>query len=590
MSEQNGSKPQQGKSLLAFDVGSIHTRAVLFDLVEGRYRFLAAGQGMSTAGAPLFDASEGIRIALDELQKIAGRAMVDKDEGLIIPSTSDGHGADQVSITYSGGPPLKTVLVGLLDQVSLASITNLAHTTYTDIVEVISLTDHKRDDEQLDNILKINPDVVLIAGGTDKGASNSVLKMVNILGLALHLMPKNKRPDVLFAGNSKLAPQVKLFIERLTHMHVAPNVRPTLTNEQLGPAQAILSDIFREINTLRIHGLEELDALSGGHLMPTSTGLGRVIRFFSKIIPFPTTRGVLGLDIGATATTVAGSFNGDLRLRVFSELGMGSGLQGVLDNSKLEEITRWIPLEVSNQYVLNYIQNKILAPATLPATKQDMAIEQALAREVMRLAIRDLGDRFPRNALHVAGNPLPLFDPIVISGGVVAHAPTPADSLLMILDALQPSGIHQIILDKNNLAPMLGATASINPLLVSQLLLDPTAFLNLGFIISPVSNAKSGVPVVRVRIQYENGQQHTATIHQGNIQKLPLAIGQKAKLYIDPLQRADIGSGRGKSISRGVIGGPFGIVVDARGRPLNLADNPARRRAQLQTWLSAMKK
>lgn len=590
MSNQNGNQPPKGKSLLAFDIGTINTRAVLFDLVEGRYRFLATGKGMTTAGAPLFDASEGIRIALDELQKIAGRALVDQDEQIIVPSTNDGHGADQIAITMSGGPPLKTVLVGLLDKVSLASINNLAHTTYTDIVETISLTDHKRDDEQLDNILKINPDVVLIAGGTNDGASKTVLQMVNILGLALHLLPKNNRPEVLYAGNPQLVPQIKTFLERMTTLHIAPNVRPTLTDEQLGPAQSILAEVFRGVMTQHIHGVGDLDFLSGGNLIPTSTGLGRVVRFFSKIVPFPSSKGVLGIDIGASATTVAGAFDGELRQRVYPNLGMGSGLQGVLENSQIEEITRWISLEASDQYVINYIQNKIVNPATVPATEQDMAIEQALAREVMRLAIEDAEERFPKNVPRIAGSPMPNFDPIVVSGSVIANSPSPAESLLMILDALQPTGIHQIILDKNNLSPMLGAAASINPLLVSQILLDPTAFLNLGYIISPVSKAKPGSPVLRLRIVSESGKQQKFNVHQGNIQKLPLSIGQRAKLYIDPLQRADIGRGPGKSISQSVIGGPFGIVVDARGRPLVLAERTGRRRAQLLTWLSALQR
>ncbi len=68
---------------------------------------------------------------------------------------------------------------------------------------------------------------------------------------------------------------------------------------------------------------------------------------------------------------------------------------------------------------------------------------------------------------------LPTFDPIVVSGGVLTNAPSPAHSLLMILDALQPTGIQRILLDINHLAPGLGAASSVVPGLVSQLILDP---------------------------------------------------------------------------------------------------------------------
>lgn len=41
-----------GNSLLAIDVGAANTRAVLFDVIEGEYRFVASGLAPSTAEAP----------------------------------------------------------------------------------------------------------------------------------------------------------------------------------------------------------------------------------------------------------------------------------------------------------------------------------------------------------------------------------------------------------------------------------------------------------------------------------------------------------------------------------------------------------
>jgi hypothetical protein len=39
-------------SLLAVDVGTITTHAVLFDVVEGHHRFVASGEAYTTAAAP----------------------------------------------------------------------------------------------------------------------------------------------------------------------------------------------------------------------------------------------------------------------------------------------------------------------------------------------------------------------------------------------------------------------------------------------------------------------------------------------------------------------------------------------------------
>jgi len=576
-------------SLMIVDIGSVNTRAALFDTVEGRYRFLVAGTAQTTSNFPLFDASEGVRQALDRLEVISGRKLADEDDKIIIPSTDDGSGADYMATTVSAGEPLKAVVVGLLEKVSLASAANLANTNYTEIIESISLNDRRRPEDQIDTIQRIRPDIILIAGGTDNGASQSVLKLVNAVGLAIYLLPEGHRPEVVFAGNPQLGNQVRNFIEPLAPIHIAPNIRPGLAEEQLGPAQRIITDIFRRINVGRIAGMSELNVWSGGQLLPSSHGLGRVIRFFSKIVPNPDTKGVLGINVGASSTIVAGSFNGDLRMRVFTRTGMGEGLKSVLENTQMEDVLRWLPAEISPTYILDYIQNKITHPATLPATREDLYIEHALAREVMRTSIMNAISSFPKDAKRIQQNTLPVFDPIVVGGAVLTEAPMLSQSLLMILDALEPTGIQRIILDKNNLCSGLGAAAAITPALVAQLLLDPIAFLNLGFIISPVSRAREGTAVLRVRIQYETGHENIIEVRQGNIETIPLPIGQRARIFLDPLHRANIGFGPGRSSSLEVVGGPFGVVVDARGRPIQLHQSNEERHRQLLRWQTSLK-
>ena len=120
----------QGDSLLAVDVGGANTRAVLFDVVEGEYRFLASSSAPSTAEAPFKDVSEGVRNAIASLQAITGRKMLDSERRVITPLQSDGSGVDAFVSTLSAGPALKTVIVGLLSDVSLESARRLAETTY----------------------------------------------------------------------------------------------------------------------------------------------------------------------------------------------------------------------------------------------------------------------------------------------------------------------------------------------------------------------------------------------------------------------------------------------------------------------------
>lgn len=110
-----------GSSLLAVEVGEINTRAVLFDVVEGRYRFLAIGTARTTANAPFNHIGEGVLRAISDLEQITDRKLIGDDEQLIIPSKLDGSGIDLFAATISAGPPLQVIAVGLLEDISLAS-------------------------------------------------------------------------------------------------------------------------------------------------------------------------------------------------------------------------------------------------------------------------------------------------------------------------------------------------------------------------------------------------------------------------------------------------------------------------------------
>ncbi len=114
----------KASSLIAIEVGTINTRASLFDMVEGRYRFLASGKAASTINPPFSDIFEGIQTAIKDLTSISGRPITDENDDLIIPSNSNGDGVDNLVASYSGGKPLKTIVVGLLDNLSLLSAIN----------------------------------------------------------------------------------------------------------------------------------------------------------------------------------------------------------------------------------------------------------------------------------------------------------------------------------------------------------------------------------------------------------------------------------------------------------------------------------
>ena len=577
------STDQSGTSLLAVDVGEVNTRAVLFDVVEGRYRFLAIGTARTTAQAPYNHIGEGVNRAITRLEDITGRELIGDDDRLIVPSKLDGSGIDMFVGTLSAGPPLQVIAVGLLEDISLASVQRLVSTTYAQVVDTLGLNDRKKPEERLDLILSQRPDVIVIAGGTENGATNSVIRMVESVGLACSLMPQEQRPEILFAGNQALNEVVETRLGTLTKHYFAPNVRPAIEIEQLSPAQTRMAEIFRSIRSTHIPGVGDLDEWSGMRLTPTSTAFGRIIQFLSKV--YDPAKGVLGIDVGASATTIAAAFDGELSLGVFPEYGLGIGIPGLLENASIEDIQRWIPLEVGEEYIRDYIFNKKIHPASLPVSTEDLAIEQALARQAIRRAIFAAKDGFPKKIGRSGIDMLPWFEPILATGSVLTKAPSAGQSLLTLLDAVQPTSITTIVLDQSNLAAALGAAAPINPCLSVQVL-ESSAFLSLATVITPISNTRPGTPILRLHVTYESGDETSFDIKQGTLEALPIPMGEAARLRLQPLHRSDVGmGGLGRGGSVRVVGGVLGVVIDARGRPIRLPRDPSRRQDLYKKWL-----
>ena len=571
-----------GNSILAIDVGAANTRAVFFDVVEGEYRFVASGIAPSTAEAPYKDVSEGVRNAIGNLQAILGRALLDNSRNLITPSQPNGSGVDALVATLSAGPTIRTVLVGLLKDVSLESARRLAESTYMRIVETLNISDRRKPDQQIDAVLRARPDLIVIAGGTDGGASRSIQKLLEPIGLASFTMPDDKRPAVLYAGNEKIEEEIKTLIGSLaTSLHFSPNVRPSLDTEDLEPAQRELARMTINIRKRQIRGVDLLDSWSGGHLLPTAYATGRMVRFLAKV--YSSKKGILSVDLGASAAIISAGFSDKSTLNVYPQFGLGENLTGLLNYTKLEDILRWSSLDVSPGVLRDYMYQKAMYPSAIAATKEDLAISQAIARQALYLAMQSARRDFPRNVAGIKPTLTPLFEPILAGGGALSDASRPGQGLLLLLDSIQPVGVTTVIIDQNNLLPLLGVTASQNNILPVQVL-ESGAFLSVGTVVAPVVSAAYGTPILRATLTYENGSESRMDFIYGSLATLPLSSGEAGKLTVQCLRGADVGFGPGRGGTIPVSGGALGVVFDGRGRPLDLPADGVRRRELIKKW------
>jgi hypothetical protein len=566
----------EAESILAIDIGSVNTRVLLFDEAEGTYHFVASAVAPSTVDAPFNDLNEGVHRALLALQQNTDRVLLNIESELILPSKNDGSGVDRMVVTFSAGPALQIVTLGLLPEVSLESANRMASTTYGQVVEFIGLTDNRRPEVQLDAILRAEPDLVILAGGTNDGADHSVLKMVDLIALACKVLPKGKQPVVFYAGNPALAQKVKESLERLTSVYVAPNIRPHIDREDIFSGAESLANTVSQMRLQKLNGLEGLGGKSPIPPQPGSSAFGSLIRFFSRV--YDPTKGVLGIDMGASWTTVATAFDGRLSLSTLP-VGMGRGLKNFMRQVPLADILQWLPIDIPADVVRDYLWQKSLYPASIPMTDETLAIEQSAARQMLYTSIIALIQQGLNNGWY--------FEPIFVAGSTLTHAPTSAQTLLMLLDGIQPLGITSLLLDPHGLTTSLGAIAQFNSLLPVQVV-ESSAYFNLATVISPISSEKFGTPILNMRLELGEGNENSYTVKQGSLVMLPLRPGQKAKVYFEPLRRLTLDPRNWKK-GFDIYGGICGAVIDARGRPLQLPRDDVHRRELHTRWAEALK-
>jgi hypothetical protein len=80
------------------------------------------------------------------------------------------------------------------------------------------------------------------------------------------------------------------------------------------------------------------------------------------------------------------------------------------------------------------------------------------------------------------------------------------------------------------------------------------------------------------------GQTRSLEVRFGELKLVPLDAGQRAKVTARPAKTFDLGSGPGQAVTREICGGVVGLILDGRGRPLELPGSRETRLRKLLEW------
>jgi hypothetical protein len=561
-------------TFLLADCGTAHTRVSLFDLVNGVYRLVAQTSVPSTVGGPWLNVMAGIQHAIKQLTELTGRSFLSPEGDLLRPARPSGAGVDFFALTISAAEPLRSVVVGLLDDVSVASARRALATNYTQEVERLSLSDARSARQQIDAVREARPELILLAGGTDDGLNDRLLRLVETMAFGLSLAESDRQPSVVFAGNRRVRDDVTRLLGELSDLHITDNVRPGLDAEQPFAAATVIDQIYQERKVSLVPGTDDLARWGQLPLLPTATAFGRAVHNLSVLRAGL----VIGIDLGSASAIMAAATPEQVELSVRTDLGLGKPVENLPEMIDFDCLRPWLPETFTLDALRDFALYKSLHSRSIPVTEEEIQLEQALTRGALQLLVRD-------TAAMWRWSPQEQIRPemLVLRGAPLVHTPRPGQALLMALDALEPAGFFPVALDRYHVLPALGLLAERFPLAVVQSL-DSGALFDLGWVVVPTGYAQPGQRVLEVEMRTEHGSQLTLDVPFGTIEVLPLPAGARAEITLTPSRRFDIGRGPGRRHTATITGGAVGLVIDARGRPIFRPADPAVVRSLAHQW------
>ncbi len=583
--------------VIATDCGSTTTKAILIEKKDEGYRQTFRGEAPTTVEAPFEDVTRGVLNAIQEVEELSGRQILD-GERIITPSDGD-VGVDIYISTSSAGGGLQMVVAGVVLAMTGESAQRCALGAGAIVMDSLAANDGRLPHEKIERIRQLRPDMVLLSGGTDGGTVSHVVELAEFISAA---DPKPRfgagfKLPVIFAGNEDVRGEVEKALGGKMALTVTENIRPVLEEENLDPARHVIHDLFLEHVMAQAPGYRKLMDWTSAPIMPTPGAVGEIMQTIARQQEI----NVVGVDIGGATTDVFSVFDGVFNRTVSANLGMSYSVSNVLAEAGLDQIMRWVPFDIEEADLRDRIKNKMIRPTTIPQLMQELQVEQAIAREALRLAFdqhralavglkgvqskRTLADVFEQGATGESLVEMMALDMLVGSGGVLSHAPRREQSCAMLIDAFQPEGVTRLAVDSIFMMPHLGVLSTVDERAATEVF-ERDCLIYLGTCVAPVGEGKDGEVCLQYEIDLPDGRQ-TGQLQVGQLQWMSLADGEEVEVSLQPARRWDVGAGPGQALNARVRGGVVGLVLDGRGRPIQMAADQDRRR-QISDWQQAL--
>ena len=496
------------KNIVITDVGSTTTKAILLQKTRNEFKLRSLHHAATTVEKPLEDVNIGVYRSIKHIEK-------ETDIPLMTPNSNEAKiifNEDTLYLTTSSaGGGLQILVIGLTLFDSASSGKRTAFGAGGVILDTFAIDDKRSSLEQMQAMSVLHPDIILMCGGIDGGAVSPILRLGEILQLA---NPSPKFGDktnipLVFAGNTEAKSFIAGLFGKKFDLFIVPNLRPKLTEENLQPAREKIHQLFMDNVMEQAPGYSLLKKIVNDDIIPTPMSVINSLQLISEKLD----ENVMSVDIGGATTDIFSNILGEYFRTVSANYGMSYSISNVLKDAGFSNIKKWLPDGLDNNYITNYIANKMLYPTFNPSAAPQIAIEHAISKEAIRMSkkqhmemnfnTKEIGflDKIKMKhkdleniteAFYIEkakeAKKFHMYDINILigAGGVLSHTESNEQALSIIYDGFQPEGITEIWKDKHFISPHLGKLSAVDEKLASKLMTDE-CFEKIGITIRPLS-------------------------------------------------------------------------------------------------------
>jgi len=441
--------------ILLIDIGSTYTKVTAIDLDE------PALLGTASAHTTIqTDVTEGLNHALAILEaKIGSLAFTQR---LACSSAAGG-----LRMVASGLAPSLTEEAARMACLGAGA-------------KVIRSFAYKLTEEDVAEIADLQPDILLLVGGTDGGNEAVILHNAALIATLEPTFP------IVLAGNRNAAKPCR---EILAHfeLYVTENVMPRLETLNAEPVQHQIRELFLD-RIIQAKGLRQVAEQMNLPLIPTPSAMLLAMELLSKgTADSPGMGELLAADLGGATTDVYSMARGaptDVttilrgipepysKRTVEGDIGMRYSVSGIVDAVGIDEIAKQAGLSVETAEAL--IAQLINQPDTLPDTLDLAALDCALASAAVLTAVtRHAGTietvYTPQGPVSVQmGKDLTSVSQLILTGGAIVHNPEASQiASSALFDAQLPTSLRpkqaKIYIDKSYILASMGLLSQNYP-------------------------------------------------------------------------------------------------------------------------------